>query len=288
MGEATERNPLLDDAGLPAFDRIEPRHVVPGTRHLLGDLRTDLETVEAGAAPTWAATIEPIERLSDRLSRSWGTVTHLMGVRNSDDLRTAHESVQPEVVEFSMRLGQSRPLYRALRDLRGGTGWNDLDGGRRRLVESLVRDAELSGVGLEGEHQTRFNAIQTELAELSTKFSNHVLDATKAFALDLQDPAEAEGLPASLRALAAQAARQAGNPEATPDDGPWRITLDLPSYLPFLQHSPRRDLRERLYRAYVSRASEGELRQHARASDRILELRREQAALLGFEELRGD
>ena len=148
-------------------------------------------------------------------------------------------------------------------------------------MEAAIRDAKLAGVGLQGEARERFNAIQMELAELSTKFSNHVLDATKAFSLTLTAKEEIDGLPHSLLSLAAQAARAAGEENATPENGPWRITLDFPSYGPFMQHNTRRDLREKLYKAYVTRASSGELDNNP-LIERILELRRQLADLLGF------
>ncbi len=281
MSEAEPSNPLLSPAPLPLFDRIRPEHVVPGIRRLLAELSAELERGEAEAAPTWAAAIEPVERIAERLGRAWGTVGHLMGVKNADELRQAHEEVLPEVVAFSMRSSQSQPLYRAAKELRDGPAFGALDGAQQRVVTALVRDAELAGVGLEGEAQDRFNAIQAELAECATRFTNHVLDATKAFALTLRSPDEVDGLPPSLLDLAAQAARQAGEASATAERGPWRITLDLPSYGPFLQHGKRRDLREALYRAFVTRASSGE-HDNTELMRRILRLRREEASLLGF------
>ena len=254
---------------------------MPAVRALLAKLGADLDRLEASASSTWDAVVEPITAMTDRLSLVWGTVGHLMGVRNSDPLRAAHATVQPEVVAFFIRLGQSKPIYHALKAIRDGDTWATLDATQRRIVESLVRDAELSGVGLEGEPQARFNVIQTELAELSTRFSNHVLDATKAWALTLRTQEEVAGLPPSLLDLAAQAARQAGDDAATAEAGPWRITLEAPSYVPFMQHSRRRDLREQLYRAFVTRASTGEL-DNTPLLDRILGLRREHATLLGF------
>jgi oligopeptidase A len=274
-------NPLLAGSGLPRFDAIGPQHVVPGMRALLGELERGLDALEAGLSPTWEGLVERIERLGDRLAWSWGVVGHLMGVRNSEELRRAQEEVQPDVVRFSMRLAQSRPIYQGLQKLRGGPEWSRLDAAQRRAAEILLRDARLSGVGLEGEARERFNRIQTELAELATQFSNHVLDATKAFALVLREPAEVEGMPGSWRELAAQSAREAGFPEASAERGPWRATLDHPSLLPILQHARRRDLRERLYRANITRASAGEL-DNAPLITRILELRREEAALLGM------
>ncbi len=273
--------PLLQRTELPRFDAITPAHVEPGMRALLARLEGDLTALEANVVPTWAGLVEPLERLGDALAWSWGLVGHLMGVKNSDELRRAHEAVQPEVVRFAVRLGQSRPLYEGFRALRDGPAWPAFDPAQRRIVEVLIRDAELSGVGLEGEARERFNEIETELAELSTAFSNHVLDATKAFELVLRDPAEVEGLPESWRELAAQSAHAAGHEGASAAAGPWRVTLDAPSYLPFQQHARRRDLRETVYRAFVTRASSGPL-DNTPILVRILALRRERARLLGF------
>ena len=274
-------NPLLEDAAYPAFDRIGAQHVAPAMRQLLDDLGAELADLEAHAQPTWEGLVEPLERLGDRLRVPWGIVGHLMGVKNSDELRAAYEDMQPAVVEFSMRLGQSQAVYRGLQGLRNGAAWQDCDATQRRIVEVLLRDAELSGVGLQGEKRERFNAIQQELAELGTRFSNNVLDATKAFALTLEEPQDVAGLPASLRQVAAQAAREAGSADASADEGPWRITLDYPSFMPFMAHSRRRDYREQLYRASISRASSGDL-DNTPLIARILQLRREMAALLGY------
>ncbi len=279
--QGPEANPLLFEGGLPRFDQIRTEHVVPGIRALLAELERELVRIEEQAAPEWDRVVARVERLNDRLSLAWGTVGHLMGVKNSEALRQAYETVQPEVVAFSLRVGQSRPIYRAMKELRDGPGFASLDPAQQRIVQALVRDAELSGVGLEGEQKERFNAIQAELAECATRFGNHVLDATKAYALTLRERDEVEGLPPTLLRLAAQAAREAGEEGATAEAGPWRITLEAPSYVPFQQHARRRDLRERLYRAYVTRASSGEL-DNSELIRRILRLRREEAALLGF------
>ncbi len=276
-----ETNPLLRMEGLPRFDEIRPEHVEPGMTSLLAEVNAAFDAFESEITPTWEGAVEPLERLGDRLERAWGVVGHLMGVKNSDALRAAHEAVQPGVVQLGIRMGQSRPLYDALSALRDGPAWERLDEAQQRIVESALRDARLSGVALEGGDRERFNAIQLELAELATKFSNHVLDATKAFALTLREKGQVEGLPESLLELGAQLAREAGEDDATPEAGPWRIGLDLPCFVPFMEHARRRDLREQLYRAYVTRASDGEL-DNAPLIRRILSLRREEAKLLGF------
>ncbi|MFB2936646.1 M3 family metallopeptidase [Aerosakkonemataceae cyanobacterium BLCC-F154] len=274
-------NPLLIGKGLPPFDAIKPEQVEPAFAELLPKLEAELAQLEANVQPTWSGLVEPLDRLNDPLRWSWGVVGHLMGVKNSPELRQAYENVQPKVVQFWNKLSQSKPLYEAFKALRQSQDWDKLQPAQQRIVESAIKDAELSGVGLEGEEKERFNAIELELAELGTKFSNHVLDATKAFSLNLTTKEEIDGLPPSLLSLAAQAARAAGEENATPENGPWRITLDFPSYVPFMQHSTRRDLREQLYRAFISRASNGELNNYP-LIERILELRKEQAGILEF------
>ncbi|WP_316434763.1 M3 family metallopeptidase [Leptolyngbya sp. NK1-12] len=282
MNTALVQNPLLIGEGLPPFEQIQPDHVVPAITQLLQELEAQLAELEANVVPTWEGLVVPLEQIEERLSWSWGVVGHLMGVKNSPELRQAYETMQPEVVKFWNRLSQSQPIYAGFKALRQSELWSTLDEAQQRIVDAALRDAELSGVGLEGEAKERFNAIQLELAELSTRFSNNVLDATKAFSLTLTQPDEIAGLPPSLVALAAQAARAAGEENATAETGPWRITLDLPSYMPFMQHSRCRDLREKLYRVFVSRASSGEWN-NSPLIERILELRQEQAKLLGYQ-----
>lgn len=274
-------NPLLIGEGLPPFATIKPEHVEPAMTQLLAELEAELSNLESTVQPTWHGLVEPLDRLTERLRWSWGIVGHLMGVKNSPELRTAYETVQPQVVQFYNKLNQSKPLYEAFKALRASKEWDSLENAQKRIVEAAIRDAELSGVGLEGEKRDRYNAIQLEQAELSTKFSNHVLDATKAFSLTLTNKDEIDGLPPSLLSLAAASARAAGEENATAENGPWRITLDFPSFGPFMQHSKRRDLREKLYKAFISRASSGDL-DNTQIIERILQLRQEEANILGF------
>ncbi|MBW1883577.1 MAG: M3 family metallopeptidase [Deltaproteobacteria bacterium] len=282
MEPVSEENPLRMYGALPRFDLFEPSDVVPGIRSLIAELDAELARLEQRIEATWAGLIEPLEAMGEQLGFAWGLVGHLMGVRNSDALREAHSEVQGEVVAFGLRQAQSQPIYKGLESLRDSSEFDHFDSAQKRIVESLLRDARHAGVGLAGAARERFNAIQTELAELATDFSNHVLDATKEFSLVLHRQAEMAGTPDSLRQLAAQMQREAGDEEATPESGPWRITLDAPSLIPFLEHSERRDLREKLYRTYIKRASAGEF-DNTPIIERTLELRAEMAALLGFE-----
>ena len=275
-------NPLLIGKGLPPFEKITPEQVVPAITQLLAELDAELANLEASVTPTWSGLVEPLTQIEERLTWSWGIVGHLMGVKNSPELREAYESVQPKVVQFGNKLSQSKPLYKAFKALKKGESWDKLEPAQQRIVEAAIRDAELSGVGLEGEKRERFNEIQLQLAELATKFSNNVLDATKAFKLKLTSKDEVDGLPPSSLSLAAQTARAEGEESATAQEGPWVITLDYPSYLPFMKYSRNRELREKLYKAFISRASGRELDNNP-LIERILELRREKAALLGFD-----
>ncbi len=275
-------NPLLIGKGLPPFEAIAPEHIVPAMTQLLGELDAELAKLEVNIQPTWSGLVEPLDRLVERLQWSWGIVGHLMGVKNSPELREAYETVQPNVVQFFNKLNQSQAIYQAFKALRASDNWESLESAQQRIVEAAIKDAELSGIGLAGEKRDRFNGIQLELAELTTKFGNHVLDATKAFSLTLRDKNQIDGLPPSLTSLAASSARAAGEENATAEDGPWRITLDFPSFGPFMQHSTRRDLREKLYKAFISRAASGELDNNP-IIKRILQLRQEKAQLLGFD-----
>ena len=281
LGEQTEENnPFLDYRRMPRFDEVDASQLAPAVATLLPELHGTLETIERKAEPTWAGVVEPLELLNDRLGFTWSLAHHLLSVKNSDALRAAFESVQPRLVGFSVAAGQSRPIYEKLVALRDGD--EDLDEAQRRVVESLVRQAEHGGVGLTGVSRDRFNAIQMELAELGTRFSNNVLDATKSFSREITDAAELDGLPESARQLMAHMATKRGHEDATTEDGPWVATLDAPSLLPILRHAKVRALRHEIYMAYLTRASTGDV-DNAPVIERILALRREESEILGFE-----
>lgn len=286
---ADDRPPLLVAEGLPPFERITPEAVRAQIPALLAELEQELTALEgrlaaAVAAPTplgWQEVMDPLHRLGERLRWSWGVVSHLNGVCNGPELREAHASQQAAVVAFGNRAGQSRVIFEALQKLEAQGG---LDPTQARILAAERREMEQRGVGLSGAEQEAFNAASQEMAELSTRFGNQVLDATNSWTLKLERSEEVEGLPQSLRALLADAARQAGEAGATAEEGPWLLGLDFPRYGPFLQYSRRRDLRERLYRAHVSRASgQGEgSADNGPLIERILTLRQEQAQRLGY------
>jgi oligopeptidase A len=282
---ASADNPLLATEGLPPFDRIRAEHVVPAVHKVLADSTARFEALEKSIQPTWASAVEAFDELDVPFQYAWGPVSHLLGVLNSADLRAAHEKVLGEVVSFGLRVGQSEPVYRALKGLKEGPAWASLDEAQRRIVQHKILDAELSGIGLQGADRERFNDIVRELSQLTTDFSNHVLDATKAFSIVLTDREDVEGLPPSLLRLASQSHNSnlpEGQIPGTQETGPWRFTLEFPSYGPFLQHSRRRELREKMYRAYIARASSDEY-DNSPLIKTILALRGEKARLLGFQ-----
>ncbi|OGQ21734.1 MAG: peptidase M3 [Deltaproteobacteria bacterium RBG_16_71_12] len=285
-------NALYDHSqhgGLPPFDRLDAAQVRPAIGRILEELTVGQRSIEADVQPTWASAVEAVGDLVEPLERAWGAVTHLVGVKNSPELREAHQAIQPAVVEASLKLAQSEPLFRALSTLRTGPGFASLPPERKRILDKKILEARLAGIDLPPEQRARFTAIQQELSELATTFANHVLDSTKAYGLMLTTADEVDGVPHTALAMAAAAAQAAGHAGATAEQGPWRITLDMPSFDAFMRHAKRRDLRERVYRAYLARASELDLANTAAASldngpliARILGLRREKARLLGF------
>lgn len=274
-------NPLLDWDDLPDFKAISAEHVLPAMTHVLERSTAELLHLETTRPDSWHALLVPLERLTDRVFRTWGLVSHLQNVHNSPELRAAHAQAQPLVVEFSSRLGQSEPVFQALTRLRDDPAFSRHSHALQRTISLLLRDARLHGVGLEPEQREHFNRNVRELAELSTRFTNNVLDSTRQYALIAHHLEDVAGLPEESLRLAARMAVDRGFPEATAEHGPWAITLDLPSFLSFMQHATRRDLRETVYKAYITRASAGE-HDNLPILRRILVLRREQAALLGF------
>ncbi|KAG1679836.1 hypothetical protein FOA52_012749 [Chlamydomonas sp. UWO 241] len=274
-------SPLLADAPFPLFDQVQAKHVVPGMRALIKQVNAEISALEGDVAPTWEGLVHPLERLTDKLQRVWGVVSHLKAVKDSPAIRKAVESVEPEYVTLGLRLSQSRPLFEAFTALKASPAWAGMSAARKRVVDIELRDFELGGVSLVGVQKVRYNEIQHELKKLSTKFSNNVLDATKAWTKLITDKADVDGLPASALGLAAQQAKGKGHAGATAEAGPWLFTLDFPSYMPVLTHCKNRALREEMYNAYVTRASSGST-DNTPVIERILALRKEKAALLGF------
>ncbi|MEM9701789.1 MAG: M3 family metallopeptidase, partial [Planctomycetota bacterium] len=279
--------------GAPRFDLFTVERVEPSVTALLESAAAGFAEIEANVKPTYAAAVEAADRLFEPFEQIWGPVGHLMGVRNSPELREAHAAVQPAIVRFSLRTAQSRPMYEALVALRDGDEWDSLSGVQRRIVNQKILAAELAGVALEGEAKERFNALSEEASKLSTEFSNNALDATKGYSRILFNPDEVDGLPPTVKRLAAAAMNQVDDPDdvdenaepATEENGPWQISLDPTILIPFLQHATRRDIREDLYRKHVAKASDLDVSSagdNAPLIGRQLAIRQEMAELLGY------
>jgi oligopeptidase A len=285
---------LLRGQGLPRFEAIDASQVKAHIPSLINDLGEQLSTLEstlqqrlADNTPlSWDEVMTPLHLLGERLRWSWGVVSHLNGVCNSPELREAHAAQQPDVVRFGNRAGQSQVIHQALESLQENPS-HPLDSTQTRILDAELLSMRHRGVGLSGVVQESFNEASEKLASLSTRFSNHVLDATQGWTLLVDDADQLKGMPErALQALAA-AAKEAGDQQQdgqdpSAEDGPWRLGLDMPRYLPVLTHADNRSLRETVYRAQVSRASTGEL-DNTPLIEEILDLRTHQAARLGYQ-----
>ncbi len=274
-------NPLLELDDLPAFDRIEAEHVVPAVRQVLGEVQEDIEKLLAAGPPfTWENTLAPLELALNRLHRVWSPVSHLNAVMNSDALREAYNACLPELSAFETRLGQHKGLYRAVRDIAESPDFARLDAAQRQSVRHRLRDFRLSGIELDEAGQARFRDIQQRLSELQSRFQENLLDATNGWQKHVTDEASLAGLPDSARDLARQNAAEKRL------DG-WLFTLDFPSYFPVLAYADDRALREEVYTAYITRASDAGPNagrwDNGPVMEEILALRHESARLLGFD-----
>jgi len=276
---SAQDNPLLDFSGLPRFAEVRPEHIGPAIDALLDEARITIERVAAAAGtPTWETFVQPLSDALDRLDRTWTQISHLNAVVNTPELRAAYNDNLPKVTAFYTDLGQDERLLARYRELALSPGFADADPARRRVVDHALRDFRLSGAELAAEPKARFKAIEDELAKLSSRFADNLLDATNAYALYVDDASRLAGMPADAIA----AARAAAQADAKPG---WKLTLHMPSYLPVLQYADDRTLRQTLYRAYATRASEfgDPAWDNGPLVDRILALRAESATLLGCE-----
>jgi len=266
----------------PSFDCMTPANAAEAFERLIPEANAAVDTLEATFTPSWTGLMQPLHEACHPLYDAWGLLNHMLSVMNSDAWRRVQEAVQPKVVAFSLRVGQSKTFYSGFKHLQSADRNTPfLTAVQRRILNKAIQGAEQSGVGLAPEQQARFNAIQLQLAQLTTVFRNNVLDATKAFSIVLRTREEADGLPVALLAVTAQAARDAGETTATAENGPWKITLDIAVYQPFMMHSRNRSARETLYRAYAMRASAGQ-NDNTPIIEQSLALRREVATLLGY------
>ncbi|MGD2055892.1 MAG: oligopeptidase A [Gammaproteobacteria bacterium] len=274
-------NPLLELGSLPPFSQIKPQHVEPAIDHLLAQSRQQVTALlAANSIYTWDNLVEPLEAMDDRLNRAWSPVSHMNSVVNSEALRNAYNACLPKLSEYATEMGQHEGLFRAFRQIADGPEYAVLDAAQKKIIDNALRDFRLSGIELKQEHRDRYKAIMQELSRLSAQYNDNVLDATNAWQRQIDDPALLQGLPESVRSLGRQTAQQRGM------DG-WVFTLEFPSYHPVMTYADSRELREEMYTAYVTRASDqgpdAGRWDNAPIMQQILALRHEAAHLLGFE-----
>ncbi|WP_373098870.1 MULTISPECIES: oligopeptidase A [Pasteurellaceae] len=272
-------NPLLSATALPQFSRIRPEHIRPAIEQLIQDCRQEVERLLKQPHFSWENLIQPLTESGERLSRAWSPVSHLNAVKNSPELREAYQACLPLLSEYSTWLGQHEGLYQAYRQLKNSPEFEHYSTAQKKSVDNALRDFKLSGISLAPEKQKRYGEIVSRLSELSSQFSNNVLDATMGWEKVIDDEALLRGLPESALQAAKQSAQHKGL-------SGYRFTLEFPSYLPVMTYCENRELREEMYRAFVTRASEqgpnaGKWDNSA-IMEEILNLRLELAKLLDF------
>lgn len=281
QGATVSANPLLQSYDLPPFSSIRPEHVKPAIEQILADNRAAIARLLAqqNGTPTWAGLVLAMDELHDRLGKAWSPVSHLNAVCNSAELREAYEGCLPLLSAYWTELGQNRELFKAYEALAASPESKDFDIAQKTILEHALRDFRLSGIDLPAEQQQRYAEIQTRLSELGSRFSNQLLDATQAWTKHVTDEAALAGLTESAKAQMQAAA------EAKELDG-WLISLEFPSYYAVMTYAQDRALREEVYAAYCTRASDqgpnAGQNDNGPVMQEILDLRQELSRLLGF------
>lgn len=271
-------NPLLTINDLIDFPFIKPEHVVPGMKTLIAEAQAVLDNVtKESTPPTWEDVVTPLEKKTLTLSRAWGAVSHLMSVCDEPELRKAYNEALPIVTQFWIGLSQSN-LSQKYKAIRESEEFKNLSAVRQRIVNEELIDFKLAGAFLPKDKKAELKTVKESLAQESQKFSENLLDATNAYGLLVEDEKELAGIPADDIASFKETAEAA-------DQKGYRITLQIPHYLAVLQYADNRKLRETLYHAYVTRASELDFEGKFNNNDvmnRIVELRAKEASLLGY------
>ncbi|CAM4070845.1 oligopeptidase A [Shewanella aquimarina] len=274
-------NPLLSGSELPLFSQIKPEHIQPAVEQGIANCRQKIDEVLASGGPyTWDNLIAPLEQVDDELSQIWSPVSHMNSVLSTEEWRAAHDACLPLLSEYGTYVGQHQGLYQAYKALKESDEFAKLSQAQQTSITHSLRDFELSGIGLNDDDKQTYGKLVKRLSELTSSFSNQLLDATQAWTKLVTDAEELAGLPESAIAAAKAMA------EAKEQQG-WLFTLDFPSYLPVMTYSDNRQLREECYRAFVTRASDqgpnaGEF-DNGPLMNEILDLRHQLANLLGFD-----
>lgn len=273
-------NPLLAAHELPRFSEIQPEHIQPAIEQLLQQSRETVEQLVKQPQLSWDNFIVPLNEIGDRLHRAWSPVSHLNSVKNSPQLREAYQACLPLLSEYSTWIGQHEGLYNAYAQLKDSAEFANYSVAQKTAIDHALRDFKLSGISLPPEKQQRYGEIVSRLSELNSQFSNNVLDATMGWDKVIEDENQLQGLPES----ALQAAKQSAESKGLSG---YRFTLEFPSYLPVMTYCENRELREEMYRAFATRASDqgpnaGKWDNSA-IMEEILQLRVELSKLLDFD-----
>jgi len=273
------KNPLFEPGTLPAFNQIEPQHIKPAIERLISHNRNAISELAASPCHNWDNLIKPLELMNDKLDRAWSPVRHLNSVKSSPELRDAYNGCLPLLSEYSTEISQNRALYSGYRDIRSSTEFDELNPSQRKTITDALLHFRLGGVELEGDDRNRYQQLQKDLSELQSKFENNLLDSTQSWQYLTQDGSELQGLPEYALAMLRQLAEQKDLPG-------YRVTLDMPCYLAVITYADSRKLRQSIYEAYVTRASDrgitDKIWDNAANMQLIVAKRQEKAKLLGF------
>ena len=271
-------NPILFRDSLPLFDQIKPSHISPAIEGILKEANSLIHSLKVmGGSISWENFVEPIEMVSEKISRAWGQIEHLNAVVNSDDLRKAYNDNLIKLTEFYTNLSQDEALYKKYQSLKDGEIFKSLTPSQKRIIDNVLREFKLGGAELNELEKARFKVIQEKLAKLSTQFEENILDATNEFSIFVGDADDLQGIPE-------ENIKKAQSDAIEDKKEGYKFTLHFPSYLPVMQYAEDRNLREKLYRGYATRASElaSPKFDNTKLIDEILALRYESAKLLGF------
>lgn len=273
-------NPLLENAGLPAFSQITPDIIQSAIEAIIADNRQQVDRLVANKKVSWDGLIKPISLLEDRLSKAWSPVRHLNSVKSSDKLREAYNACLPLLSEHSTEMSQNYQLYQGYRTIADSPAYADLDTAQQKTIDDSLKHFRLGGVDLEGEDKQRYQQLEKDLSELQSSFENNLLDATQSWQKLISDAKQLQGLPEYAIAMVKQLAEQN-------NQSGYRLTLDMPCYIAIITHAQCRELRKEIYEAYTTRASDQKITDkkwdNADNMQQIVVKRQEKAKLLGFD-----
>jgi oligopeptidase A len=278
----TTNNPLLQESGFPDFKALSlTENLSKWIEELINTTEKAFIVVEKNLGPTWSSSIEKFSTVSDILSRGWGLVGHLTSVKNSIELREIYAKYQPKIIELSQRMAQCKSLYENVVKLKNGVEWENLNSLQKRVIDKLITELELQGIALKESDKQRFLDISIELANLSTNFSNNILDEFQQKGILLENISDINGIPASILERASAEAIKKGYNNSTLESGPWFILAEPSMSRPFLKFCQNQFLRKQLYLIIITIASSDKLN-NLPIIDRILKLSFEKSSILGY------